>query len=145
MTGKIVFEFQQGSFYSGTVRYTITWYNGSYYFEGSFSNSFADMPPVGFGISYEEIEELLAVIKPACRWRRKYSPVDEIDDGFGYKLKSRFKTCSISSEGYESFPQDYSIIIRSFQEKIEDLRLEKNPEIYDYNGRKARIELGCQV
>ena len=143
MTGKTVFEFQQGSIFSGTVKYIITWYNGNYYFEGSFFNSFAEMPQVGFGISYEEIEELLAVIKPACRWKRKYTPVDEIDDGFGYKLKSRFKTCNISSEGYESFPQDYSKVIRSLQEKIEDLCLKKNPETYDNDGRKARIELGC--
>lgn len=145
MQDEVVFKFDQGAFFSGSLEYTITRKDGNYHFDGYFYNDFVNMSPVSFDVTYEEIEELLEAIKPAHRWKRKYETLFDVYDGFGYTLISRFDSCRVNSEGYECYPMNYVSVITNLQEKIEDLCLKKDPDHYDHKGRAERIKLALAV
>ena len=83
MKDEVVFKFDQGAFFSGSLEYTITRKGGNYHFDGYFYNDFVNMPPVSFDVTYEEIEALFETIKPARRWKRNYETPFDVDDGFG--------------------------------------------------------------
>lgn len=138
---KLIFEFERGLHFGGSLEYKITEYEDHMAFVGNPYNEFVGMQWYSFDFPKEAIVPLVKATKKARFWRKRIENWS-ISDGYGWTIKLNYKSNKISKEGYEPFiyPLGYRKIIEGIQIEIERL-CETYSGCYDRNGIEERLEL----
>lgn len=124
----------------GDLLYQIVNIDDRFVLKGCARNEFCWMKDIAFEIPEKEIDKLMKRLSPASKWKRKYEVDDEIDDGYGWDIRFKYKDVRIKTGGYEKYPKDYYRVIKRLQRFVERLGAKYNEE-YQKEGYKERIEL----
>ena len=135
-----IFYFYRGSYMGGDLLYQIVNIDDRFVLKGCAHNEFCWMNDIAFEIPEEEIDKLIKRLSPVLKWKRKYGVEYEVDDGYGWDIRFKYKDVRIKTGGYEKYPKDYYRVIKRLQRFVERLGAKYNEE-YQKEGYKERIEL----
>lgn len=135
-----IFYFDRGSYMGGGLMYQILNMDNKFVLKGRARNEFCWMKDIEFEIPEKEIDKLIKILNPVLKWKRKYGVEYEVDDGYGWDIRFKYKDIRIKTGGYEKYPRDYYRVIKRLQQFIERLGAKYNEE-YQKDGYKERIEL----
>lgn len=136
----IVFHFERGAYFAGTLEYKIEKVENRFIFKGRAFNDFYWMDNVEFILPEAEVVKLCEILSPIKSWEKEYESKDEILDGYGWGVYFNYVDEVISSGGYEAYPDDYWKVIRKLQKHIEKLGKKYNIN-YQEQGAKERVKL----
>ena len=136
----VVFYFERGSFFSGSLMYQIDLIDNKYILKSYAYNDFCWMGGTEYEVPEKEIHKLQSLLKPVSKWKRTYECKLEILDGYGWSIYFNHKDTLIDSNGYEKYPLNYRPIINKLQLFVERLGV-KYDDDYLREGRKERMEL----
>ncbi len=137
---EMVFEFERGAFFDGTLDYKMFEHNDHMRFRGFCANEFCHMPSYEFCFPKYEMDVFCQIVKPLKRWKRKCECMFEVYDGYGWTVYYNYDGVKIHSNGYESYPIGYRKAVESLQRAVESL-CEKYASKYTREGIEERIRL----
>lgn len=132
---KIIFDFERGAYFGGSLHYTISESDDCLLFKSRSYNDFHAMRNYSFTMPKWAIQDLSLAIIEVADWKEFYGDYGSCYDGYGWHIEYNYDGLKISSGGYVEYPENYKGIIRKIQMEIERLCQE-----YDADYSEDRIE-----
>ena len=114
---KVMFAFERGAFFGGSLDYKII----NMHFSMRPYNAFHSMQRFEFDVTEEDLCKIGAIVAPVMKWKEEYNDMLEVLDGFGWSIEYCYNGIKIKSYGYESFPYNYKKVVNELQEHMETL------------------------
>ncbi len=134
---KVMFSFERGAFFSGSLDYKIQ----NMHFSMRPYNAFHTMQRFEFDVTEEDIYKIAAIVAPVMKWKEEYQSTLGILDGFGWSIEYCYKGIKVKSSGYESFPSNYNKVVNELQEYMETLCKQYAADKYNEDEAKDRRRL----